>query len=160
MKKIPSFTINHLTLEPGIYVSRRDITASGDVLTTFDVRMTAPNREPAIDARALHTIEHLAATWLRNHQVWAPLTIYWGPMGCCTGNYLIVKGELEPSDIAPAMLEMFEFIAGFDGDIPGATARDCGNYTFNDLEGARRAARRYADNTLRGIDRAHMVYPD
>ena len=82
------------------------------------------------------------------------------PMGCCTGNYFIVKGELEPVDIAPAMLEMFEFIAGFDGDIPGATARDCGNYTFNDLEGARRAARRFADNTLRGIDRAHMVYPD
>lgn len=160
MKKIPSFTINHLTLLPGVYVSRRDVTPSGDVLTTFDVRMTAPNREPALDPRALHTIEHLAATWLRNHPIWADRTIYWGPMGCCTGNYLIVKGELQPSDIVDALAEMFDFIAVFEGEIPGATARDCGNYTYNDLDAARKAAQRYCDNVLRVITSDRMVYPD
>ena len=160
MKKIPSFTINHLMLEPGVYVSRRDVTPSGDELTTFDIRMTAPNREPALDPTVLHTIEHLAATWLRNHPVWAGLTIYWGPMGCCTGNYFIVKGHLESKDVAPVMLEMMEFIAGFDGEIPGATARDCGNYTFNDLEGARRAAKRYIDSTLKDITPGHLTYPE
>ncbi len=160
MKKIASFTINHLVLEPGIYVSRRDTTPSGDVLTTFDIRMTAPNREPALDPRVLHTIEHLAATWLRNHPVWGPRTVYWGPMGCCTGNYYIVSGQYEPQDIAPALAEMFGWIAGFEGDIPGATPRDCGNYSFNDLEGAHRAARRFADCTLHCLDKAHTVYPD
>lgn len=160
MKKIPSFTINHLILEPGVYVSRRDVTPSGDELTTFDIRMTAPNREPALDPKVLHTIEHLAATWLRNHPVWAGLTIYWGPMGCCTGNYFIVKGHLESKDVAPVMLEMMEFIAGFDGEIPGATARDCGNYTFNDLEGARRAAKCYIDSTLKDITPGHLTYPE
>lgn len=160
MKKIASFTINHLVLEPGIYVSRRDMTPSGDVLTTFDIRMTAPNREPALDPRVLHTIEHLAATWLRNHPEWGPRTVYWGPMGCCTGNYFVANGDFEPRDIVPAFREMFRFIAGFDSEIPGATARDCGNYTFNDLPGARAAARRFLEQTLDGIDSAHMVYPE
>lgn len=159
MKKIPSFTIDHTRLVPGIYVSRRDITPSGDVLTTFDIRMTTPNREAALDPRVLHTIEHLAATWLRNDPDWADRTIYWGPMGCCTGNYLILKGELEPADIAGIMRDMFAFIAGFDGEIPGATARDCGNYTFNDLDGARRAARRYLDTTLANLTDANTRYP-
>jgi len=159
MKKIPSFTIDHLRLVPGIYVSRRDVTASGDILTTFDIRMTTPNREPALDPRVLHTIEHLAATWLRNDPTWADLTIYWGPMGCCTGNYLILKGDLRPADIAEAMRAMFDFIAGFDGDIPGATARDCGNYTFNDLDGARRVARRFRDEVLDHLDTSNTIYP-
>lgn len=160
MKKIASFAVNHLVLEPGVYVSRRDITPSGDVLTTLDVRMTTPNREPALDPRALHTIEHLAATWLRNSPEWGSRIVYWGPMGCCTGNYLILQGDVEPREIVPALTEMFEFIAGFEGDIPGATARDCGNWTFNDLPAARAAARHYADTWLRGIDDAHMRYAD
>lgn len=160
MEKIPSFTINHLTLMPGVYVSRRDITPSGDVLTTFDVRMTAPNREEALTPRALHTIEHLAATWLRNHPVWADRIVYWGPMGCCTGNYLIVKGKVEPAEIVGALTEMFDWIACFDGEIPGATPRDCGNYTFNDLDSARKAARKYHDEVLAVITPGRMVYPD
>lgn len=160
MKKIASFAVNHLVLEPGVYVSRRDVTPSGDVLTTLDVRMTTPNREPALDPRALHTIEHLAATWLRNSPEWGSRIVYWGPMGCCTGNYLILQGDVEPREIVPALTEMFEFIAGFEGDIPGATARDCGNWTFNDLPAARAAARHYADTWLRGIDDAHMRYAD
>lgn len=160
MDKIASFAVNHLTLEPGVYVSRRDLTPTGDILTTYDIRMTTPNREPALDPRALHTIEHLAATWLRNHPVWGPRTVYWGPMGCCTGNYLILKGEYPPRDIAAVMLEMFEWISAYQGGIPGATPRDCGNYTYNDPAGARAAARRYADGTLRHIDDAHLHYAD
>lgn len=111
MDKIASFRINHLVLQPGIYVSRRDTTPSGDVLTTFDIRMAAPNREPAADPRALHTIEHLAATWLRNNAEWRDRVVYWGPMGCCTGSYLILQGNLESEDIVPLMREMFRFIA-------------------------------------------------
>ena len=148
MKKIESFTIDHLTLMPGVYVSRRDTTPSGDSLTTFDVRLTAPNREPAVRPEALHTIEHLAATYLRNHPQWAPAVVYWGPMGCCTGSYLILQGHLESADIVPLMRETFEFIAGYEGEVPGATAKDCGNYLFNDLPEARRGARRFLDDVL------------
>lgn len=144
MEKIPSFTVNHLVLEPGIYVSRRDITPAGDAITTFDVRLTAPNRQEPLSPRALHTIEHLAATYLRNHPQWKERIVYWGPMGCCTGCYLIVQGECAPAEVRPVLLEMFEFIAEFEGEIPGATARDCGNYTFNDLAAAREAAREFA----------------
>lgn len=160
MKKIASFAVNHLVLEPGVYVSRRDATPSGDVLTTYDIRMTTPNREDALSPRVLHTIEHLAATWLRNHPAWGPRTIYWGPMGCCTGNYLILSGEYSSREIAAVMLDMFGWIADFNGEIPGATPRDCGNYTFNDLSGARAAARRYVERTLRDIDDAHLQYAD
>jgi S-ribosylhomocysteine lyase len=160
MQKIASFRINHLVLEPGVYVSRVDQTASGDVITTYDVRMTAPNREAALEPRVLHAIEHLAATWLRNNAEWKERVVYWGPMGCCTGNYLILQGDHSSRTVATLMLEMFEWIAAFEGEIPGATARDCGNYTFMDLEGARRAARRYVDNTLRNISDAHLTYPE
>lgn len=160
MKKIDSFTINHLTLMPGIYVSRRDITPSGDEITTFDVRMTAPNREPALSPQALHTIEHLAATFLRNHPQWSPKIVYWGPMGCCTGNYLIMQGRLESADIVDLMRETFSFIADFDGDIPGATPRDCGNCTFNDLQAARKAARKFLDETLEPMPADRLVYPE
>jgi S-ribosylhomocysteine lyase len=159
MKKIDSFTVNHLTLMPGVYVSRRDVTASGDVITTFDIRMTAPNREPALEPRALHAIEHLAATFLRNHAVWSSRIVYWGPMGCCTGNYLIVQGRVNTEDVIGLMRETFAFIADFEGEIPGATARDCGNYTFMDLEAARRAARHYLDETLNKITPERMTYP-
>lgn len=143
MEKIPSFTVNHLTLEKGVYVSRRDVTPSGDVITTFDIRMTAPNREPALTPRALHAMEHLAATFLRNHPRWKQRIVYWGPMGCCTGNYLIVQGLTEPEEILPLLRETMQFIADFEGEIPGATPRDCGNYTFMDLEAARAAAAAY-----------------
>ena len=143
MEKIPSFTVNHLTLEKGVYVSRRDVTPSGDVITTFDIRMTAPNREPALTPRALHAMEHLAATFLRNHPRWKQRIVYWGPRGCCTGNYLIVQGSTEPEEILPLLRETMQFIADFEGEIPGATPRDCGNYTFMDLEAARAAAAAY-----------------
>jgi len=160
MKKIASFTINHLALEPGVYLSRKDVTPSGDIISTYDIRLTAPNREPAADPRVLHTIEHLAATWLRNDAVWGPRTVYWGPMGCCTGSYFVVQGEYSTREIAQVMEAMFTFIAEYEGDIPGATARDCGNYTFNDPEGARRLAKRYVSQTLHDIDEAHLTYPD
>ena len=143
MEKIPSFKIDHETLKRGIYVSRNDTTPHGDVITTFDIRMTEPNRMAAISPQAMHTIEHLAATFLRNHPQWKDRVVYWGPMGCCTGNYLILQGELRPEDIKPLMIETFGFIADFEGEIPGATPKDCGNHTFNDLPAAKKAAREY-----------------
>ena len=115
MKKIASFTIDHLTLLPGVYVSRHDPTPSGDVITTFDVRMTAPNRQPALSISALHTIEHLAATFLRNHPQWADKIVYWGPMGCCTGNYLLLNGDYTSEEIIPLLRETFRFIADYEG---------------------------------------------
>lgn len=159
MKKIPSFTIDHTRLSRGIFVSRKDVTPSGDVLTTFDVRMKLPNREPALDPKAIHTIEHLAATFLRNHAVWSSRIVYWGPMGCLTGNYLIISGDYVSEDILPLMRETFEFIAGFEGEIPGATARDCGNYTFNDLALAKSEARIFLDNTLYKPEFENLNYP-
>ncbi|MDE7408406.1 MAG: S-ribosylhomocysteine lyase, partial [Muribaculaceae bacterium] len=117
MKKIASFTIDHLTLTPGVYVSRKDTTPSGDVITTFDIRMTAPNREPALSIPALHAMEHLAATFLRNHPEWGKHIVYWGPMGCCTGNYLLLNGDYRSDDIIPLLRETFEFIAGFEGEV-------------------------------------------
>lgn len=159
MKKIASFTVNHLDLLRGVYVSRRDVTPSGDVLTTFDVRMTEPNRQPALSPQALHAMEHLAATFLRNHAEWGEKVVYWGPMGCCTGNYLILNGEYESRDILPLLRETFSFIAGFEGEVPGATPRDCGNYSFMNLEDARAAARRYLDEVLASPTEANLVYP-
>ena len=160
MKKIASFTIDHLRLKRGVYVSRRDTTPGGDVITTFDVRLTEPNREPALDPRALHAMEHLAATYLRNNPEWKDRVVYWGPMGCCTGNYLLMQGSLEPADIVPLLRDTFAFIADFEGDIPGATARDCGNYTFNDLPAARAAARRFLTEVLTDIRPENMTYPE
>ncbi len=143
MKKIASFTIDHLTLLPGVYVSRKDNTPSGDVITTFDIRMTAPNRQPALSISALHAMEHLAATYLRNHPSWGQRIVYWGPMGCCTGNYLLLNGDLESSDIIPLLKETFQFISEFDGEVPGANPKDCGNYLLMNLPEARMAARDY-----------------
>lgn len=159
MNKIPSFTIDHNKLLPGIYVSRIDTTPMGDTITTFDIRMTAPNREPALMPQVLHTVEHLAATWLRNNPQWKDKIIYWGPMGCCTGNYLILAGQFTPMDIAPIMLELFSWISTFDGDIPGATDTDCGNYTFNDLPGAKLAARKFLNETLLNLSGTNTAYP-
>ena len=160
MEKIASFTINHLTLLRGVYVSRKDVTASGDVITTFDVRMTEPNRQPALSGKVLHAIEHLAATYLRNQPQWKQRVVYWGPMGCCTGNYLLMNGDLTSSDILPLIKETFKFIADFEGEIPGATARDCGNYTYMDLVGAKSEARRYLTEVLECITPQQLVYPE
>lgn len=159
MEKIPSFTIDHTRLEPGIFVSRRDITPGGDSITTFDIRMTRPNRDTPLKPDTLHAMEHLAATFLRNHPQWKERVIYWGPMGCCTGNYLLLQGDLESSDILPLIRETMEFIAGFEGEIPGATPRDCGNYSFMNADGARKAARHFLDETLRAPGPENLHYP-
>lgn len=158
MKKIPSFTIDHMRLNRGIYVSRKDFVAD-EVITTFDVRMKLPNREPALHQGAIHTIEHLAATFLRNHPVWKDRIVYWGPMGCLTGNYLIVKGDLTSRDILPLMQETFLFIANYEGEIPGATERDCGNYILQDLAMARYEAKKYLDETLNCATDDNLIYP-
>ena len=158
MDKIPSFTINHEKLLPGIYVSRKD-SVGGETVTTFDIRMKAPNSEPALHPGALHTIEHLAATYLRNDSEWKDRIIYWGPMGCLTGNYLLMRGDLEPKDIADLMRRTFEFVAGFEGEIPGAAPKDCGNWLLHDLPMARWEARRYLE-TLCNIKQENLVYPE
>lgn len=160
MEKIASFTVDHIRLLRGIYVSRTDKTPSGDILTTFDIRMTEPNRQDPLKGATLHTIEHLAATYLRNHPQWKEQIVYWGPMGCCTGNYLIVSGAYTSAEILPLIRETFEFIADFDGDIPGATPRDCGNYSYMDLESARIEARRYIDEVLTNPSEKNLTYPD
>ena len=158
MDKIPSFTIDHNRLLRGIYVSRKD-EVGGETVTTFDIRMKEPNREPVLGQGAIHTIEHLAATFLRNHPVWKERIIYWGPMGCLTGNYFLVRGDYSSADILPLMKETFAFIAGYEGEIPGAAPRDCGNWKLHDLEDARREARKYLEEVLdhAGVD--NLVYP-
>lgn len=159
MDKIPSFTINHNLLLRGIYVSRKD-TIGGDTVTTFDIRMKEPNREPALHPGALHTIEHLAATYLRNDPEWKDNIVYWGPMGCLTGNYLLMKGDLQPSDIVELMKRTFRFVASFEGKVPGAAPKDCGNYLLHDLLMARLEARRYLEEVLERITDDNMVYPE
>lgn len=159
MEKIASFTINHLKLLRGIYVSRVDTLPNGDVITTFDIRMKQPNREPAVSQSALHTIEHLAATYLRNQPEWKDKVIYWGHMGCCTGNYLLMSGKLTSKDILPLMQDTFRFIAEYEGSIPGATARDCGNYTLNNLPMAKWEARKYLIEVLENIKDENLEYP-
>ena len=131
MKKIPSFTIDHNRLLRGIYVSRKD-SVGGETVTTFDIRMKEPNREPVVHAGALHTIEHLAATYLRNDPEWKDRIIYWGPMGCLTGNYLLMRGDLEPKDIVGLMQKTFKFVADFEGEIPGAAPKDCTTCPWHD----------------------------
>ena len=157
MEKIPSFTIDHNKLLRGIYVSRRD--EVGDAcITTFDIRMKEPNREPALHPGALHTIEHLAATYLRNDPTWRDRIIYWGPMGCLTGCYLLLRGRLESRDIVTLMQDTFRFIAEFEGDIPGAAPEDCGNYLLHDLPMARWEARKYLQEVLSCITEAQLAY--
>lgn len=157
MKTIPSFTIDHLRLLRGIYVSRKDM-VGGECVTTFDIRMKEPNREPALSPGAIHTIEHLAATYLRNDPQWADRIIYWGPMGCLTGNYLLMRGDLQPRDILSLMIDTFKFIADYDGPIPGAAPRDCGNWTLHDLAAARKEAGAYVE-LLRSADPENLEYP-
>lgn len=158
MEKIASFTINHLVLEPGVYVSRVD--RFGDtVITTFDLRMTAPNREPVMNTAEVHTIEHLGAAYLRNHADFADKTVYFGPMGCRTGFYMVLAGDYTSEDVVPLVTGMFEFIRDWEGDVPGASPRDCGNYLDQNLSMAKWLAKRYLTNTLYKIDEQHMVYP-
>ncbi len=159
MDKIPSFTINHERLLRGIYVSRKD-EVGGDIVTTFDIRMKEPNREPAIHPGALHTIEHLAATYLRNDKEWKERIVYWGPMGCLTGNYLLMRGDLMPEDIIGLMQRTFRFVADFEGDVPGAAPRDCGNYLLHDLPMARWEARKYLNEVLLCMKEENMRYPE
>lgn len=159
MDKIASFTVNHLKLEPGIYVSRKD-QFENTILTTFDIRLTTPNKEPVLNTAEIHTIEHLGATFLRNHPIWKDIIVYFGPMGCRTGFYLIVFGEYSSSDIYPLVNEMFAFIADFEGNVPGAKADECGNYLDQNLEMAKWISRRYITSTLSNIDEAHLNYPD
>lgn len=159
MEKIASFTIDHNRLLRGVYVSRRDVTPSGDTITTFDIRLTEPNRQPSLSPQALHTMEHLAATYLRNDEEWKDKIVYWGPMGCCTGNYLLMQGYLQPEDIIPLLKETFRFIADFCGEIPGATPRDCGNYSFNDLPAAKEAASKFLEEVLNNLQPQNTHYP-
>lgn len=159
MEKIASFTIDHLKLVPGVYVSRKD-TIGKEVITTFDLRMTSPNDEPVMNTAEVHTIEHLVATFLRNHPVYANKTIYFGPMGCRTGFYLLLAGNLTSKEILPLMIEMFEFIRDFNGEVPGASPKDCGNYLDMNLPMANYLAKRYLDNVLYNIDDICLVYPE
>lgn len=158
MKKIASFTIDHIKLKRGIYVSRRD-TVGNETITTFDIRMKEPNREPVVHVGAIHAIEHLAATYLRNNEEWKDRIIYWGPMGCLTGNYLIMRGELTPADISELIKETFEFVANFEGEIPGATPEDCGNYLLHDLPMAKWESRKFVDEVLNHMSTDNMNYP-
>lgn len=159
MEKIASFQVNHLVLEPGIYVSRKDY-VNREVLTTFDVRMTAPNKEPVMNTAEVHTLEHLGATFLRNDDEYKSRVIYWGPMGCRTGFYLILAGELEPEDIIDLMKRLYRFMADFEGEIPGASPRDCGNYLDQNLPMAKLLSSRFLTKTLENIDHAHMHYSE
>ena len=158
MKKIPSFTVDHIRLLRGIYVSRKD-TVGSEIVTTFDIRMKEPNREPALSPSAIHTMEHLAATFLRIHAEWADKIIYWGPMGCLTGNYLVVKGDLTSADILPLMIETFRFIADYEGEIPGASAKDCGNYLMMNLPMAKWEAAKYLHEVLEQATDENLNYP-
>lgn len=158
MEKIPSFTIDHIHLLRGVYVSRYD-RVGDEYLTTFDIRMKEPNREPVLGQGAIHAIEHLAATFLRNHPTWGERIIYWGPMGCLTGNYLILKGKLVPEDIIPLLKETFAFISDFHGDLPGATPKDCGNYLLHDLPMARYESHKFLTEVLDHITEANTHYP-
>ncbi|WP_297056225.1 S-ribosylhomocysteine lyase [uncultured Dubosiella sp.] len=158
MEKITSFTIDHIKLKPGIYVSRKDH-FNDTALTTFDIRMTSPNDEPVLNTAEAHTIEHLAATYLRNDPQWKERVVYFGPMGCRTGFYLILEGDLESKDIVGLMKDLFTFMAGFEGEVPGASPKDCGNYLDMNLPMAKFVSKRFLDNVLTDIDESRLIYP-
>lgn len=159
MEKITSFTINHILLQPGIYVSRKDVT--GDTtITTFDIRMTSPNEEPVMNTAEVHTIEHLGATFLRNHEEWKSKVLYFGPMGCRTGFYLLLIGDYESKDIVHLMTSMYEFIRDYRSEVPGASAMDCGNYLDMNLGMANYLAERFLNNVLYHITLDRLVYPE
>lgn len=158
MDKITSFTIDHIKLVPGVYVSRKDY-VGGHPVTTFDLRMTSPNDEPVMNTAEMHTIEHLAATFLRNHPDYKENVLYFGPMGCRTGFYLLLAGDYSSADIIPLMKEMFSFIAGFEGEVPGACAKDCGNYLDMNLPMAKYLAAKYLKEVLNDIQDFQLNYP-
>lgn len=158
MEKIASFTIDHIKLEPGIYVSRKDYVGN-EVITTFDIRMTSPNDEPVLNTAEVHTIEHLGATYLRNCRE-KDKVIYFGPMGCRTGFYLLLAGDRKSRDIVELMTEMFEFIRDYKDEVPGASPKDCGNYLDMNLGMANYVAGHYLEKTLYNIDDEHLVYPE
>lgn len=159
MEKITSFTIDHIKLQPGVYVSRKD-PVGNEIITTFDLRMTSPNEEPVMNTAEMHTIEHLAATYLRNHKEFGKKIIYFGPMGCRTGFYLLLAGDFESKDILPLMVEMWEFIRDFQDEIPGASAKDCGNYLDMNLGMANYLAKKYLEEVLYDIKEDRLVYPE
>ena len=159
MEKITSFTIDHIKLQPGVYVSRKD-PVGNEIITTFDLRMTSPNEEPVMNTAEMHTIEHQAATYLRNHKEFGKKIIYFGPMGCRTGFYLLLAGDFESKDIVPLMVEMWEFIRDFKDEVPGASAIDCGNYLDMNLGMANYLAKKYLDEVLYDIKEERLVYPE
>lgn len=159
MKKITSFTIDHNKLLPGVYVSRKDVVGN-QVVTTFDLRMTRPNFEPVMNTAEMHTIEHLGATYLRNHETFGDKIIYFGPMGCRTGFYLLLAGEYTSLDIVPLVQEMFEFVRDFEGEVPGACAKDCGNFRDMNLPMAKYLAKKYLDEVLENMDNTRLIYPE
>lgn len=158
MEKITSFTIDHIRLQPGLYVSRKD-RVGAETVTTFDLRLTKPNGEPVMNTAEVHTIEHLAATYLRNHPEWKDRVLYFGPMGCRTGFYLLLAGDLCSRQILPLVLGCFRFIRDYRGEVPGASARDCGNYLDMNLPMANYWAARYAA-VLEQADDTHLGYPE
>ncbi|MBO5099475.1 MAG: S-ribosylhomocysteine lyase [Clostridia bacterium] len=155
MERIASFTINHLDLYPGLYVSRRD-KKEGVVITTFDMRITAPNREPVIDVPALHTIEHLGATYLRNSKRKDEI-VYFGPMGCRTGCYILMFGDLNPEDIYDFVVDMCDFIIDYEGEIPGAAPEQCGNYSEQNLDMAKFYIKKYKKELT---ENKRFIYPN
>ena len=159
MEKIASFTIDHTQLKPGIYVSRKDHVGS-ETITTFDLRMTSPNDEPVMNTAEVHTLEHLGATYLRNHPEYKDRVIYFGPMGCRTGFYLLLAGDLTSREIIPLVTGMYEFARDFEGEVPGASAKDCGNYLDMNLGMAKYLAKKYLDEVLYGIGEDRLVYPE
>lgn len=159
MEKITSFTINHLLLLPGVYVSRKD-QAGDSIVTTFDIRMTRPNFEPVMNTAELHTLEHLGATFLRNHPSFKDQVLYFGPMGCRTGFYLLLNGDYSSREIIPLMIEMFTFMKNFKDEVPGACARDCGNYLDMNLGMANYLAEKFLNEVLLTIDDSRLIYPE
>lgn len=158
MEKIASFTIDHIKLQPGVYVSRKDRIGS-ETVTTFDLRVTSPNEEPVMNTAEIHAMEHLAATYLRNDETWGNRVVYFGPMGCRTGFYLLVAGDLTSEEILPLVRSCFRFMADFEGEIPGASPRDCGNYLDMNLGMAKYWARRYSA-LLEDMPADRLVYPE
>lgn len=159
MDKIPSFMIDHNVLLRGIYVSRKDVIGA-ETVTTFDVRMKEPNRVPVISSAAMHTIEHLGATFLRSSDKYKDELIYFGPMGCFTGIYILMKNDLESKDIVEMVTEMFEFISTYDGEIPGNQAIDCGNYLDHNLEMAKYESKIYLEEVLKNLKEENLIYPE
>lgn len=158
MEKITSFTIDHIKLQPGLYVSRKD-TQNGQCVTTFDLRVTSPNDEPVMNTAEVHTIEHLAATYLRNDPDWKDKVLYFGPMGCRTGFYLLLFGDYTSKEVLPLVENCFRFVADFTGEVPGASAKDCGNYLDMNLPMANYWGKRYAA-LLENITADRLVYPE